>query len=93
MSRTAQRARLDAYAAKEIAAKAWGKPSLRAMIERAAAASDNLLALQGMGDAISDAQYCRADEAAYEARAALLDHLFTEHGVGRALARKLGDVL
>lgn len=67
--------------------------TLRQLLIRAGQTRDALRALQGLGDAISDADYCRADEAAFYAEKALKDHLREVHGIDRELAGLLGSFL
>lgn len=92
MSQSARIARMHAYADAE-QAKIWSRPTLRQMIERAAMAQDQWQAVVADAGAVPDDQFTHAERMAINARTALLDHLFEEHGVSRALAAKLGDVL
>lgn len=92
MSRAAQIARMHAYADAEMA-KVWSKPTLLQMIERAALAQDQWQAATADADAWGDERFSNAERLAIDARTALLDYLFEEHGVSAALATKLGDML
>ena len=42
---------------------------------------------------VSDEEYCRADEAAYIAKMALLEFLWEHHGITRSMVRNLGGIL
>lgn len=63
------------------------------LAKRAIATDDAYSRVCGLGSTISDEEYNRADEAAFDALGTLLDHLLNEHGITRAEARQLGRVL
>ena len=69
-------------------------PSLRVLVARAVQTADAFSALTAQPrDAVTDADYCRADEAAFDAKQALLACLMVDHGIARELAYKMGGVL
>ena len=68
------------------------KPSLRDLVIRARDTSATLTANLGKGDTISDEEYCRLDEAAFDARADLRAE-FMNMGLERELIDQLGGLL
>ena len=92
MTRAAQTARLLAVANDD--ARPFFQPSLRQLASAAVEAADALQAITAKPrEAHTDEEYLRADEAAFEARKALLDHLLIHHAIDRDLAAKIGGVL
>ena len=91
-ARIAQTARMLAVANDE--ARPFFQPSLRQRAEAAVNAANALQAITSQPrEAHTDEEYLRADEAAFAARKALLDHLLIHHAIDRDLAAKIGGVL
>ena len=87
-------ARAKTAAACDASVKAHPTPSLRALANRAVQTADALSALNAQPrEAVTDYEYCRADEAAFDAKQALLACLLVDHNIPRELAYKLGGVL
>lgn len=66
--------------------------TLRELAERAVTAAEADSAALA-DDLSSEELLCATADDAWDARRALLDRLFEDHGVGRALARKMAEVL
>ena len=90
MTRTAQNARLLEAAMEELRPKF----PLCGLIESAVDAADAFSALFHLpSETVTDEEYCRADELAYDTKLELLAFMLTHHNINRALARKLGALL
>lgn len=66
--------------------------TLPELVDVAIATSNALSAATGLGNAITDHDYCRVDEAAFDARADLRAELMNL-GLSKAQIDKLGEVL
>jgi len=68
------------------------QPALRQLVMRAIETDKALRDVCGKGEAVSDAEYSRRDEAAFEARTDLYAWLINK-GLDRALIREMAGVL
>ncbi len=69
------------------------EPTFRELVERAVAADEFLDMLSQTPGAVSERKWSGAEDAVYDTRQALLDHLLNEHGITRSLATKMGVLL
>ena len=68
--------------------------TLAALIDEHASASAALSAILAEPSVrVSEDEYSRADNREFDAKQAVLTFLWANHGITRAMARKLGDIL